>query len=103
MSEYCKNCEALKEEIRTLKDQLMETKTFDLFAEKIMEKVNTDTVLISLFQKHKLYKQALEEIEGLIQSTLDDFEEDDEEVQLSYCHNISLQILDIISKAKGEE
>ena len=43
---------------------------------------------------------APEEIEGLIQSTLDDFEEDDEEVQLSYCHNISLQILDIISKAK---
>lgn len=96
MSEYCKNCEALKEEIRTLKDQLMETKTFDLFAEKIMEKVNTDTVLISLFQKHKLYKQALDDIE-------------------KYCNNqISLTgdlpfrttksaILDIISKAKGEE
>lgn len=49
------------------------------------------------------YRKALEEVEGLIQSTLDDFEEDDEEVQLSYCHNISLQILDIISKAKEEE
>lgn len=47
------------------------------------------------------YRTALEEIGGLIQSTLDDFE-DDEEVQLSYCHNISLQILDIISKTKGE-
>lgn len=47
------------------------------------------------------YLRALEEIGGLIQSTLDDFEEDDEEVQLSYCHNISLQILDIISKAKA--
>lgn len=49
------------------------------------------------------YRKALEEIEGLTQSTLDDFENDDEEVQLSYCHNISLQILDIIKKAKGEE
>lgn len=49
------------------------------------------------------YRKTFEEIEGLIQSTLDDFEEDDEEVQLSYCHNISLQILDIISKLKDKQ
>lgn len=58
---------------------------------------------LKMWRQRSCYRKALEEIEGLIQSTLDDFEEDDEEVQLSYCHNISLQILDIISKAKGEE
>lgn len=67
------------------------------------ELIHKEQILKELKEENARYLKALEEIEGLIQSTLDDFEEDDEEVQLSYCHNISLQILDIISKAKGEE
>ena len=63
------------------------------------ELIHKEQILKELKEENARYLKALEEIEGLIQSTLDDFEEDDEEVQLSYCHNISLQILGIISKA----
>lgn len=45
----------------------------------------------------------LEEIEGLIQSIFDAFENDDKEQQLSYCKDISKQILDIINNAKEQE
>lgn len=45
------------------------------------------------------YRKALEEIWGLTQSILDDFETYDTEMQLSYCHDISYHILDIINKA----
>lgn len=49
------------------------------------------------------YEQVLDEIKGLSQSTLDEFENDDEEQQLLYCKQISEQILYIINKTKDDE
>ena len=46
------------------------------------------------------YRKALEEIEGLIQSTLDDFEEDGIDQQLEFSKQIGMNVLDIINKAK---
>ena len=97
---------AENEELKTKLDKFAEQEEEEIRSLNLNNKL--DDILKSIEQaevqmKNTKYKQALEEIEGLIQSTLDDFEEDDEEVQLSYCHNISLQILDIISKAKEEE
>ena len=53
-------------------------------------------------EENDRYRKALEEIWGLTQSILDDFETYDTEMQLSYCHDISYHIQDIINKAKGE-
>lgn len=55
---------------------------------------------IQVINNEDNYKQALDEIEGLSQSTLDEFENDDKEQQLLYCKQISEQILNIINKTK---
>lgn len=61
-----------------------------------------ETCMAKAILQNDKYRKTLEEIWGLTQSILDDFETYDTEMQLSYCHDISYQILDIINKAKGE-
>lgn len=46
------------------------------------------------------YKQALDNITGLLQSILDPFEEDDKEQQLHYCKEITENILTILNEVK---
>ena len=101
--DYMQRCKRLEQECEELKEQLMETKTFDLFADKLIEKFNTDSAIASIFKNNTRYLKALEEIERELKEDIycesqecgcDDYEE-----CLRCTKNI---ILDIISKAKGE-
>ena len=93
IEEYCsrladknKECEELKEYIQANKATgICETCTH-----------------IALIENDR-YRKALEEINGLIQSTLDDFEEDSIDQQLEFSKQIGMNILDIINKAKDGE
>ena len=76
--------EKLKQECEELEKQLSETKTFDLFSEKIIEKLNTSQIMASIFQDYSRYRKALEEIEEELKEDIycesqecgcDDFEE----------------------------
>ena len=106
----------LRKEYEVLEKQLAETKTYDLFSEKIIEKLNTDQIMVSIFQDYSRYRKALEEIEGiiipianknpvdncwnLISSCDECAEKEDCKSQSPYFR--AKQILDIINKAKGE-
>ena len=55
----------------------------------------------SLQEENNKYRQILQDIKGLLQSTLDEFENDDIEQRLCYCQQIAEQILKI-SEVKDE-
>lgn len=70
-------------------------------ARKTQEYEDLKFCMESLSFKYKKCYSALEEINGLIQSILDDFEEDSIDQQLEFSKQIGMNILDIISKTKG--
>lgn len=59
-----------------------------------------DEVYKASIISNAIYKKVLQEIKGLLQSTLDEFEEDDIEQQLVFCNHITKQILDKISEVE---
>ncbi len=61
--------------------------------------------LLMLDKQNKLVKYilALDEIKGLAQSMLDDFEEDSIDQKFEYCKQIGMLIETIINKVKGSE
>lgn len=80
------------QECEKLKEQLMETKTFDLFADKLIEKFNTDSAIASIFKDNIRYRKALEEIEGIVKNFGSYAAWQEQRIN---------KILDIINKAKG--
>ena len=96
------------QECEELEKQLSETKTFDLFSEKIIEKLNTSQIMASIFQDYSRYRKALEEIEKLAIKTNRDLCNNCGWVNTISCIPSEYicgdikQILDIINKAKEE-
>ena len=91
-----KQLEEKIQECEKLKEQLMETKTFDLFADKLIEKFNTDSAIASIFKNNTRYRKALEEIEKVC---IEDTREFADGTAVRY--DSLDEILDIINKAKG--
>lgn len=88
----------LRKEYEVLEKQLAETKTFDLSSEKIIEKLNTDQIMVSIFQDYSRYRKALEEIEKIIK------EYDCVNCSEQHCEDCNKgEIFYIINKAKEEE
>ena len=93
-------CEKLKEKLYRIEDvvepinkQLPE----DIIIRQIMLILNDCNNL-----EPSYYQKALQDVQNLAQSILDDFESDDIEQQLSYCQDIARHIINIIGKfAKG--
>lgn len=110
--EYVKE---LLKQIETLKsDKSRWISNFNAKVEVIGELMEKSEDLLKKFktlqaEKNKLYMECselnkkLQTIQGLSQSTLDEFENDDLEQQLSYCKQISEQTLNIINGAKDGE
>lgn len=102
MSEYCKNCEALQQENEKLKRQINKIKDYTKHNMQYVDCDNWFERFIYTFEDWKKslqndtdrYKQALEEIEKIVQN-LGAF--------TAYQERQNAKILDIISKAKGEE
>ena len=102
MSEYCKNCEALQQENEKLKRQINKIKDYTKHNMQYVDCDNWFERFIYTFEDWKKslqndtdrYKQALEEIEKIVQN-LGAF--------TAYQEWQNAEILDIISKAKGEE
>lgn len=102
MSEYCKNCEALQQENEKLKRQINKIKDYTKHNMQYVDCDNWFERFIYTFEDQKKslqndtdrYKQALEEIEKIVQN-LGAF--------TAYQEWQNAKILDIISKAKGEE
>ena len=105
--EYVKE---LLKQIETLKsDKSRWISNFNAKVEVIGELMEKSEDLLKKFktlqaEKNKLYMECselnkkLQTIQGLSQSTLDEFENDDIEQQLSYCKQISEQIQNIITR-----
>ena len=89
---YFKQLARKTQECEKLKEQLMETKTFDLFADKLIEKFNTDSAIASIFKDNIRYRKALEEIEGIVKNFGSYAAWQEQRIN---------KILDIINKAKG--
>ena len=103
VKELSKQIEALKS------DKTRWISNFNAKVEVIGELMEKSEELLQKFktlqtEKNKLYMECselnkkLQAIQGLSQSTLDEFENDDLEQQLSYCKQISEQIQNIINK-----
>ena len=95
---YFKQLARKTQECEELKEQLMETKTFDLFADKLIEKFNTDSAIASIFKDNIRYRKAIEEIESdikILGNRIPLFE-------TKQIANDIKKILDIINKAKDD-
>ena len=56
----------LEQECEELKKQLSETKTFDLFSEKIIEKLNADQIMASIFQHYSRTARLLRRLRNFV-------------------------------------
>lgn len=106
---YFKQLARKTQECEELKEQLMETKTFDLFADKLIEKFNTDSAIASIFKNNTRYRKALEEIGGYCNKEREKWCTENCVRSAGFCIERNCYpirdltyILDIINKAKGE-
>lgn len=119
MSEYCKNCETLKEEI---KQAFEEKDKLNVIIDRLLFASGYDTTTASAedfedvyenmsYKQNKFdeYKQALEEIEGIVNKKTEIPICDEcayrniPECKENCMQDVLGEILDIIRKAKGEE
>lgn len=100
MSEYCKNCEALQQENAKLKEELKKY---------INDKFCQGGCICYQFDTIEKYKQALDEIEGIVNKKTEIPICDEcayrniPECKENCMQDVLGKILDIISKAKGEQ
>lgn len=87
---YYKQLQRKEQECEELKAELQASKDDHAYAVELEKDIDH-------------YKQALDNITGLLQSILDPFEEDDKEQQLHYCKEITENILTILNEVKDAD